>query len=50
VYRSDNGGGSWSRINDDQHQFGGIGVIAADQNIAGRLYIAGSGRGILFNN
>jgi xyloglucan-specific exo-beta-1,4-glucanase len=50
VYGSDNGGSSWSRINDDQHQFGGIGVIAADQNIAGRLYIAGSGRGILFNN
>ena len=50
VYRSDNGGGSWSRINDDKHQFGGIGVIAADQNIAGRLYIGGGGRGVLFNN
>jgi xyloglucan-specific exo-beta-1,4-glucanase len=50
VYRSDNGGGSWSRINDDKHQFGGIGPIAADHNIAGRLYMAGSGRGILFNN
>ncbi len=50
VYRSDNGGGSWSRINDDKHQFGGIGPIAADQNIAGRLYIGGGGRGALFNN
>ena len=50
VHRSDDGGGSWRRINDDQHQFGGVGAIAADQNIAGRLYIAGSGRGILFNN
>ncbi|SFV00957.1 sialidase family protein [Pseudoduganella namucuonensis] len=50
VYRSDNGGGNWTRINDDKHQFGGIGVIAADQNIAGRLYIGGRGRGVLFNN
>ena len=50
VYRSDNGGGSWKRINDDKHQFGGIGPIAADQNIAGRLYVGGGGRGVLFNN
>jgi len=44
VFRSDNAGGSWRRINDDRHQFGGIRPIAADQNIAGRLYIGG-GRG-----
>jgi xyloglucan-specific exo-beta-1,4-glucanase len=50
VYRSDNGGGSWSRVNDDKHQFGGIGVIAADHSIAGRVYVSGGGRGILFNN
>jgi hypothetical protein len=50
VHRSDDAGATWRRINDDQHQFGGIGMIAADQGIAGRLYISGSGRGILFNN
>lgn len=50
VHRSDDAGVSWQRINDDKHQFGGIGVIAADQNIVGRVYIGGSGRGILFNN
>jgi xyloglucan-specific exo-beta-1,4-glucanase len=49
VYRSDNGGGSWRRFNDDKHQYGGIGVIAADQNIAGRLYISGNGRGVLYS-
>jgi hypothetical protein len=37
-------------VNDGRHQVAGIGVIAADRNIAGRLYISGSGRGILFNN
>lgn len=50
VYRSDNGGGSWTRVNDDKNQFGGIGPIAADQNIAGRVYVGGGGRGVLFNN
>jgi hypothetical protein len=50
LHRSDDAGVTWKRINDDKHQFGGIGVIAADQNIVGRVYISGSGRGILFNN
>jgi hypothetical protein len=50
VYRSDDGGASWARFNDDAHQFGGIGVIAADQNVYGRLYITGNGRGVLYSN
>jgi hypothetical protein len=50
VWRSDNAGANWTRINDDASQFGGIGVIAADQNIYGRLYISGNGRGILYSN
>jgi hypothetical protein len=33
VHRSDDGGATWTRFNDDAHQFGGIGVIAADQNL-----------------
>jgi xyloglucan-specific exo-beta-1,4-glucanase len=50
VYRSDDGGATWARFNDDAHQFGGIGVIAADQNVYGRLYITGNGRGVLYSN
>jgi xyloglucan-specific exo-beta-1,4-glucanase len=50
VYRSDDGGATWTRFNDDAHQFGGIGVIAADQNLYGRLYVAGNGRGMLYSN
>ncbi|PIM50648.1 dockerin [Roseateles chitinivorans] len=50
VYRSDDGGASWKRFNDDAHQFGGIGVIAADQNLYGRLYVSGTGRGLLYSN
>ena len=50
VFRSDDGGASWKRFNDDAHQFGGIGTRAADQNIYGRIYISGTGRGMLYSN
>jgi xyloglucan-specific exo-beta-1,4-glucanase len=50
VYRSDDGGATWTRFNDDAHQFGGIGVMAADQNIYGRIYFSGTGRGLLYSN
>jgi hypothetical protein len=49
VYRSDDGGATWTRFNDDAHQFGGIGSIAADQNFYGRIYVAGNGRGVLYS-
>ncbi|GJI95423.1 carbohydrate-binding protein [Duganella caerulea] len=49
VYRSDDAGATWNRINDDKHQFGGIGTLAADQNVPGRLYLSGSGRGVFFS-
>ena len=50
VYRCDDGGATWSRFNDDAHQFGGIGVMAADQNVYGRVYLSGTGRGLLYSN
>jgi xyloglucan-specific exo-beta-1,4-glucanase len=50
VHRSDDGGATWTRFNDDAHQFGGINVMAADQNVYGRLYVAGGGRGVMYSN
>ena len=50
VFRSDDAGATWTRFNDDAHQFGGIGVMAADQNIYGRIYVSGTGRGVLHSN
>jgi xyloglucan-specific exo-beta-1,4-glucanase len=50
VYRSDDAGATWSRFNDDAHQFGGIGVMAADQVVHGRIYVSGTGRGFLYSN
>ncbi|KQU75554.1 MULTISPECIES: hypothetical protein [unclassified Rhizobacter] len=50
VYRSDDGGTTWARFNDDAHQFAGPGVMAADQNTYGRIYLGGSCRGVLYSN
>ncbi len=50
VYLSEDGGATWTRFNDDAHQFGGPGVIAADQDVYGRIYLGGSCRGILYSN
>jgi hypothetical protein len=49
VYRSDDGGAAWRRINDDKHQYAGIGNLAADQVVPGRVYAADAGRGVLFS-
>lgn len=48
LYRSTDGGTSWIRINDDAHQYGGIGPVAGDMRTFGTVYFAGSGRGILW--
>jgi xyloglucan-specific exo-beta-1,4-glucanase len=50
LYRSDDGGATWTRFNDDAHQFGGMGALAADQNVYGRIYVSGNGRGMLYSN
>jgi hypothetical protein len=48
VYQSLDAGQTWARINDDLHQFGGIGTMAADHGTFGRVYISGGGRGLLY--
>lgn len=47
IFRSDDAGATWMRINDDAHQWGGVGALAADNNVAGRVYLAA--RGVLYN-
>jgi hypothetical protein len=48
IYRSDDAGEGFKRINDDTHQFGSITRITGDPRVLGRVYLATGGRGIIF--
>ena len=51
IFRSDDRGSSWSRINDDQHEYGRrFRAVAGDPRIPGRVYVATDGRGILYGD
>ena len=51
VWRSDDGGAHWVRINDDQHQWGlRFRAISGDPRRYGRVYIATDGRGLLYGD
>jgi lysophospholipase L1-like esterase/photosystem II stability/assembly factor-like uncharacterized protein len=51
MYCSRDAGASWTRINDDAHQYGGPGdgqFVVGDMNAAGVVYMSTAGRGIVF--
>ncbi|MDB5703432.1 MAG: hypothetical protein JWN66_548 [Sphingomonas bacterium] len=51
VYRSLDGGKGWTRINDDEHQWGlRFRVIGGDPRIFGRVYIGTDGRGVMYGD
>ena len=47
LFRSDDLGRSFVRINDDQHQFGVVSHVTGDPRRFGRVYLGTGGRGIL---
>ncbi|MEU8372156.1 xyloglucanase [Micromonospora sp. NPDC048894] len=51
VFRSDDAGRSWVRINDDRHQYGGLPEsLTGDPDVYGRVYLSGYGRGIVYGD
>ncbi|GCD33819.1 carbohydrate-binding protein [Streptomyces chrestomyceticus JCM 4735] len=53
VFRSTDKGATWLRVNDDAHQWGGIGsvgVITGDPDTFGRVYIGTNGRGLQYGD
>jgi len=50
VFRSTDTGLNWTRINDDAHQFGAIDHLTGDPRIFGRVYLATSGRGVIYGD
>jgi hypothetical protein len=50
TYRSDDAGTTWQRIDDPQHQFGIINILAGDRSQYGRVYLGTAGRGIVYGD
>jgi photosystem II stability/assembly factor-like uncharacterized protein len=50
LFRSNDAGKNWVRINDDAHQYGVISHVTGDPRIFGRVYFATSGRGIIYGD
>jgi hypothetical protein len=51
MYRSNDQGATWVRVNDDAHQYGGrgnAGLIVGDMNVHGRVYMSTAGRGVVY--
>jgi len=50
ILRSDDWAQTWTRINDDQHQWGLVTQITGDPKLYGRVYVGTFGRGILYGD
>jgi hypothetical protein len=50
LYRSDDVGANWSRIDDLQHLWATAGTIIGDPRVYGRAYVGTNGRGILYGD
>jgi photosystem II stability/assembly factor-like uncharacterized protein len=50
IFRSIDEARTWTRINDDQHQWGLVLQIAGDPRIYGRVYVGTHGRGVFYGD
>jgi hypothetical protein len=49
-YRSQDGGVTWIRINDDNNQYGDIRSITGDPRVFGRIYVATGTKGLVYGD
>jgi photosystem II stability/assembly factor-like uncharacterized protein len=49
-YRSQDGGITWIRINDDNNQYGDIRSITGDPRVFGRIYVATGTKGLIYGD
>lgn len=50
IFRSDDEGTTFVRLNDDAHQFASVRQVTGDPRIFGRVYFATGGRGIIYGD
>jgi hypothetical protein len=51
IFRSDDAGSTWVRINDDAHQWGVTDIaVIGDPRVYGRVYVATNGRGVMYGD
>jgi photosystem II stability/assembly factor-like uncharacterized protein len=53
IHRSDDMGATWTRINDDSHEYGGPGngnFVMGDRNVYGRVFMSTAGRGLVYGD
>ncbi len=50
LFRSDDQGVNWKRINSDLQSYGGFTCMEGDPRIYGRLYVGTNGRGVLYGD
>jgi hypothetical protein len=49
IFRSDDAGQRWIRINDDRHQYASTNAaITGDPRVYGRVYVSTNGRGVVY--
>ena len=48
IYRSEDNGSTWTDIGDANHRFGELTMVVGDPCIYSRIYLAGSGRGMIY--
>jgi xyloglucan-specific exo-beta-1,4-glucanase len=47
IYQSLDAGATWTRINDDKHQWGGANYITGDMRVFGRVYVGANRGGVM---